>query len=422
MKSNDDKNLPLPFKIASAGLAGCTADIFTFPFDTAKVWLMVRGENAAKPLTTQSLHTEPRGGLPFSSTTVFKNMKSHGVANFHVGRPVRMDTTVLSIADSNEMTMSELFVRKRQAMKGKVVPNIVSDTPEAVRLRAQASQTFNELTISEQYIARRNAALSAVKESVKTKTSAIHTIITNIKQRGFGSLYGGLNAGLQRQIGFCSVRIGLYDHIKKFYSDQLPATSGGGVILQRILAGATSGCFAVFLFQPTEVVKIRMQAERARYKGSIDAYRRIFKTGGVREMWKGTDANCARLSIVNVCELVTYDVAKDALLKRELMKDGVPCHFVSALIAGLVTTVVANPVDVVKTRYMNSEKGTYKNPLQCAAQLAKNEGLTAFYKGFLPSYVRIGLWNLVMFLSYEQYKLLSKQVAENISQRRSTSP
>lgn len=42
MKTTDDKNLPLSFKIVSAGLAGCTADIFTFPFDTVKVWLMVR--------------------------------------------------------------------------------------------------------------------------------------------------------------------------------------------------------------------------------------------------------------------------------------------------------------------------------------------------------------------------------------------
>lgn len=53
-------------------------------------------------------------------------------------------------------------------------------------------------------------------------------------------------------------------------------TSGGGVILHRILAGATSGCFAVFLFQPTEVVKIRMQAEHDRYKGCIDAYRYVY--------------------------------------------------------------------------------------------------------------------------------------------------
>ena len=39
--SSDQYNLSLPQKIASAGLAGCTADLATFPLDTVKVWLQV---------------------------------------------------------------------------------------------------------------------------------------------------------------------------------------------------------------------------------------------------------------------------------------------------------------------------------------------------------------------------------------------
>ena len=33
-----------------------------------------------------------------------------------------------------------------------------------------------------------------------------------------------------------------------------------------------------------------------------------------------------------------------------LCRDGVPCHLVSAAIAGVTATAVASPVDVVKTR------------------------------------------------------------------------
>ena len=39
--STDSFNLSLSQKIASAGLAGCTADLATFPLDTVKVWLQV---------------------------------------------------------------------------------------------------------------------------------------------------------------------------------------------------------------------------------------------------------------------------------------------------------------------------------------------------------------------------------------------
>lgn len=63
------------------------------------------------------------------------------------------------------------------------------------------------------------------------------------------------------------------------------------------------------------------------------------------------------------------------------MKDGVTLHFTSAVIAGFCTTVVASPVDVVKTRYMNSPKGHYKGALDCAIRMFVQEGGKSFYKG-----------------------------------------
>lgn len=44
------------------------------------------------------------------------------------------------------------------------------------------------------------------------------TIITMIRTEGARSLYSGLVAGLQRQMSFASVRIGLYDSMKQFYT------------------------------------------------------------------------------------------------------------------------------------------------------------------------------------------------------------
>lgn len=44
------------------------------------------------------------------------------------------------------------------------------------------------------------------------------TIITMVRTEGARSLYSGLVAGLQRQMSFASVRIGLYDSVKQFYT------------------------------------------------------------------------------------------------------------------------------------------------------------------------------------------------------------
>ncbi|XP_062423463.1 uncharacterized protein LOC134135718 isoform X1 [Rhea pennata] len=146
------------------------------------------------------------------------------------------------------------------------------------------------------------------------------TIATMVRTEGARSLYSGLVAGLQRQVSFASVRIGLYDSVKQFYA-KAPERAGLG---SRLLAGCTTGALAVALAQPTDVVKVRFQARaRAegarRYQGTVDAYRTIAKEEGVRGLWKGTSPNIARNAIVNCAELVTYDVLKDALLESRLM-------------------------------------------------------------------------------------------------------
>ena len=45
-----------------------------------------------------------------------------------------------------------------------------------------------------------------------------------------------------------------------------------------------------------------------------------------------------------------YDAVKDAILSGGQMQEGVPLHLASAMLAGLSATLVASPVDVIKTR------------------------------------------------------------------------
>ncbi|XP_022625802.1 mitochondrial uncoupling protein 2-like [Seriola dumerili] len=232
------------------------------------------------------------------------------------------------------------------------------------------------------------------------------TITTMIRTEGPKSLYNGLVAGLQRQVCFASIRIGLYDNVKNFYTG---GKDNAGVLV-RILAGCTTGAMAVSFAQPTDVVKVRFQAQMnlngvaRRYNGTMQAYKHIFQNEGLRGLWKGTLPNITRNALVNCTELVTYDLIKEAILKHNLLSDNLPCHFVSAFGAGFVTTVIASPVDVVKTRYMNSPPGQYKSAINCAWTMLTKEGPTAFYKGFVPSFLRLGSWNVVMFVSFEQIK------------------
>lgn len=52
--------------------------------------------------------------------------------------------------------------------------------------------------------------------------------------------------------------------------------------------------------------------------------------------------------------------------------------------------------------FAGDKTGKYTGVLQCFVKTAREEGLGAFYKGFIPNFGRLGSWNVVMFLTLEQ--------------------
>ncbi|KAG7201171.1 hypothetical protein KM043_003962 [Ampulex compressa] len=276
------------------------------------------------------------------------------------------------------------------------------------------------MQIAGEGLAGRAVLLASAEGSVLAMRAAtpglLQTLGNIVRLEGARSLYGGLSAGLQRQMCFASVRLGLYDSVKSLYAGIIDGNNRNGSINfgVRVAAGITTGALAVLFAQPTDVVKVRLQAgsngrSSVRYSSTLQAYKNIATVEGTRGLWKGTMPNISRNAIVNVAEVVCYDIIKDLILTTGYLRDGIPCHLTAATAAGLCTTLVASPVDVVKTRYMNSAPGEYKGALDCAIRMFAREGPSAFYKGFVPSFTRLVSWNIVLWITLEQIKLRVKR-------------
>lgn len=97
--------------------------------------------------------------------------------------------------------------------------------------------------------------------------------------------------------------------------------------------------------------------------------------------------------------------------------------FLIVMISG--SAVASNPIDVIRTRLMNQKRVSkglafagvnattatvtptqriYNGSIDCAVQTVRNEGFRALYKGFIPTYLRMGPWNIIFFITYEQLK------------------
>jgi len=240
-----------------------------------------------------------------------------------------------------------------------------------------------------------------------------------VREEGFRSPWKGVSAGIQRQCAFAPIRIGLYEPVRNFYCGK--DFTGTPALWQKIAAGLTTSAIGITFASPTDVVKVRLQAEgrlppgaTRRYNGAIDAYKKIVKTEGVKGLWTGYGPNLLRNCVVNATELVAYDQTKQTLLHTLNFKDGIPVHLISGLSAGLCATLLGSPVDVIKTRVMSAKSTTggepaFKGPVDCAVKLMRSEGPLAFYKGFIPNFARIGSWNIVTWFTLEQLKRLYVQ-------------
>ena len=81
-------------------------------------------------------------------------------------------------------------------------------------------------------------------------------------------------------------------------------------------------------------------------------------------------------------------------------------HGVASFAAGLAAAITSTPVDTLKTRLMQQPVGPdgkglhYRGMIDCATQTVKGEGVMGLYRGFIPTWFRIGPWAMIMFMSF----------------------
>ena len=133
------------------------------------------------------------------------------------------------------------------------------------------------------------------------------------------------------------------------------------------------------------------------------------------------------LTLIINLQLPVYDMTKAFLLKNDILPgDSAWNHLLSSFCAGLCACLASSPVDVIRTRLMDqrviipdrkvkkvnskyAQQTVYKSSWDCGLTTLRNEGFLALYKGFVASFMRMGPWNIIFFLVYEQLKQVSSQ-------------
>ncbi|CAN8298856.1 unnamed protein product [Cochlearia groenlandica] len=234
-----------------------------------------------------------------------------------------------------------------------------------------------------------------------------------VKTEGPAALFSGVSATVLRQMLYSATRMGIYDFLKRKWTDPL---NGNFPLVTKITAGLIAGAVGSVVGNPADVAMVRMQADgrlplnrRRNYKGVVDALARIAKQEGVSSLWRGSWLTVNRAMIVTASQLATYDHVKEIMVAGG-RGGGIGTHVAASFAAGIVAAVASNPIDVVKTRTMNADKESYGGPLDCAVKTVTEEGPMALYKGFVPTVTRQGPFTMILFVTLEQVRGLLKDV------------
>ncbi|KAH7392715.1 mitochondrial carrier domain-containing protein [Pyrenochaeta sp. MPI-SDFR-AT-0127] len=232
-----------------------------------------------------------------------------------------------------------------------------------------------------------------------------------IKNDGALGLYKGISAAQLRQATYSMTRFGVYETLKARVttSDSKPS------FLTLVGMASISGFLGGVAGNPGDILNVRMQhdaalpkEQRRGYKHALDGVIRMSREEGVASLWKGVWPNSARAVLMTVGQLATYDGFKRVLLDYTPLVDGLTTHFTASFLAGFVATTICSPVDVIKTRVMSSKE--HKSIIKLVTEITRAEGLRWMFKGWVPSFIRVGPHTVLTFLFLEQHKKVYRQL------------
>ncbi|KAB8217385.1 mitochondrial carrier domain-containing protein [Aspergillus novoparasiticus] len=271
--------------------------------------------------------------------------------------------------------------------------------------------------------------LDLVKVRLQTRgpgapTTMLGTFGHVIKTDGVLGLYRGLSAALLRQITYSTTRFGIYEELKsRFTSPDAPAST-----LTLVGMACTSGFLGGIAGNPADVMNVRMQSDaalpveqRRNYRHAFHGLVQMTRHEGPASLFRGVWPNSTRAVLMTASQLASYDTFKRLCIDRFGMSDNLGTHFTASFLAGFVATTVCSPVDVIKTRVMSASPAESRGHsiVGLLRDITHKEGFAWAFRGWVPSFIRLGPHTIATFIFLEEHKKLYR-LLKGVSEEKHT--
>ncbi|KHJ41877.1 g-patch domain protein [Trichuris suis] len=249
-----------------------------------------------------------------------------------------------------------------------------------------------------------------VKVRVQTASrplSTLHCFEQTVMNEGFLALYKGMGApvaGVAPLFALYFFGCSIGKRLQQRHPDEVLS------IGKTFNAGALAGVLTTVIMAPGERIKCLLQVQHqsvgsgsAKYAGPIDVLRQLYKEGGLRSIYRGTMATLLRDVPASGAYLATYEFFMRSMTSSSADRNELsPAKtLLAGGLAGIANWAVCLPQDVLKSRLQIAPAGRYPNGVRdVARELIKEEGFTAFYKGFTPVMLRAFPANAAILLPH----------------------
>ncbi|XP_058084844.1 mitochondrial carnitine/acylcarnitine carrier-like protein [Magnolia sinica] len=291
-------------KDLTAGTVGGAAQLICgHPFDTIKVKLQSQpaplpGQLAkysgAMDAVKQTIAAEGPGGLykgmgaPLATVAAFNAVlftvrgQMEAFLRSQPGAPLSVNQQVVCGAGAG------------------VAVSFLACPTELIKCRLQAQSALADSTASAGVV-KYSGPMDVAKHVLKSEGGA----------RG---LFKGLVPTLAREVPGNAAMFGVYEALKQYFAGG-PDTSrlGRGSLI--VAGGLAGGSFWISVY-PTDVIKSVIQVDDYRnpkYSGSIDAFKKILASEGVKGLYKGFGPAMARSVPANAACFLAYEVTRSSL-------------------------------------------------------------------------------------------------------------
>ncbi|KAL1557270.1 Adenine nucleotide transporter bt1, chloroplastic/mitochondrial [Salvia divinorum] len=180
--------------------------------------------------------------------------------------------------------------------------------------------------------------------------------------------------------------------------------------LRRLVSGGIAGAVSRTVVAPLETIRTHLMVGSSGHS-TTEVFNNIMQTDGWKGLFRGNFVNVIRVAPSKAIELFVYDTVNKNLSSKpgEQPKLPIPPSLVAGASAGVTSTLVTYPLELLKTR-LTIQVSVYNGLLDAFVKILQEGGPGELYRGLAPSLIGVIPYAATNYCAYDTLRKAYRKI------------